>query len=77
MCRSRVLCNARKRTQDTYREKEGGLPRCFWIRDLSTLQGGYVRATNCLYYYLYLSHDIAYTIVMIRADFQRCMESVS
>ena len=25
-CRSRVLCNARKRTQDTYREREGACP---------------------------------------------------
>ena len=32
---------ARKRTQDTYREREGGLPLCFWIRALSTQQGGY------------------------------------
>ena len=40
-----VLCNARKRTQDTYREREGSLPRCFWIRALSTQQGGYVRYT--------------------------------
>ena len=41
-----MLCNARKTTQDTYREREGGLPRCFWIR---AKQGGYVRATNRLY----------------------------
>ena len=47
-------CNARKRTQGTYREREGGLPRCFWIRALSTQQGGYVRATNFLYYFYYL-----------------------
>ena len=50
----RVLCDARKRTQDTYREREGGLPRCFLIRALSTQQGGYVRATNLLYYVLLL-----------------------
>ena len=51
---SRVLCNTRKRTQDTnYREREGGLPRCFWIRALSTQQGGYMRATNIMYYYYY------------------------
>ena len=25
-CRSRALCNARKRTQNTYREKEGACP---------------------------------------------------
>ena len=31
--------------------KSRGLPRCFWIRALSTQQGGYVRATNLLYYY--------------------------
>ena len=40
-----MLCNARKRTQDTYRERAGGLPRC---RALSTQQGGYVRATNLI-----------------------------
>ena len=45
-----MLCNARKRTQDTYFSwKRRGLPRCFWIHDLSTQQGGYVRATNLLY----------------------------
>ena len=34
--------------------KEKGLaPRCFWIRALSTQQGGYVRATHLLYYYYY------------------------
>ena len=27
------------------------MPRCFWIRALSTQQGGYVRTTNLLYYY--------------------------
>ena len=43
-----MLCNARKRTQDTYREREGGLPRYIWIRALSTQQGGYVRATNLI-----------------------------
>ena len=42
-----------KTTQDTYREREGAWPRCFWIRALSTQQGGYVRATNLLYYYYY------------------------
>ncbi len=31
-----------------------GLPRCFWIRALSTQQGGYVHATNLLYYYYHL-----------------------
>ena len=31
----------------TYREREG-LPLCFWIRALSTQQGGYVRATNLI-----------------------------
>ena len=38
-----VLCNARKRTQDTYREREGTCPGA-----LSTQQGGYVRATNLI-----------------------------
>ena len=33
--------------------KEKGFPRYFWIRALSTQQGGYVRATNLLYYYYY------------------------
>ena len=43
-----------KITHNTYREREGGLPQCFWIRALSTQhQGGYVRATNLLYYYYY------------------------
>ena len=59
-CRSRVLCNACKRTQDTYRKREGGLPRCFWIRTLSTRQGGYVRATNLLYYYCYFCRPVKY-----------------
>ena len=27
------------------------VPRCFWIRALSTQQGGYMHATNLLYYY--------------------------
>ena len=31
----------------------GGFPRCFWIRALSTQQGGYVHATNLLYCYYY------------------------
>ena len=35
-------------------KEEGVLPRCFWIRALSTQQGGYVHATNILYYYYYL-----------------------
>ena len=35
------------------REREGGLPRCFWIHALSTQQCGYVRAINLLYYYYY------------------------
>ena len=47
-----------KRTLDTYREREGGLPRCFWIRALSTQQGGYVRATNLLYYYYNKMHHV-------------------
>ena len=46
--------NARKITQDIYREREGGLPRCFWIRALSTQQGGYVRSTNLLLFYSYM-----------------------
>ena len=28
--------------------KRRGLPLCFWIRALSTQQGGYVRATNLI-----------------------------
>ena len=35
------------------KEKGLALPRCFWIRALSTQQGGYVRVTNLLYYYYY------------------------
>ena len=31
--------------------KEKGLARCFWIRTLSTQQGGYVHATNILIHY--------------------------
>ena len=29
-------------------KEKGGLPRCFWIRALSTQQGGYVRVTNLI-----------------------------
>ena len=48
-----MLCNARKKNPGHLSWKRRGLPRCFWIRTLSTQQGGYVHATNLLYYYYY------------------------
>ena len=47
-----VCCVMHVKEPRTLIVKEKGviLPRCFWIRTLSTQQGGYVRATNLLYY---------------------------
>ena len=48
-----VCCVMHVKEPRTLIVKEQGLARCFWIRALSTQQGGYVRATNLLYYYYY------------------------
>ena len=37
--------------QNTYREREGACPGVSGFNALSTQKGGYVRATNLLYYY--------------------------
>ena len=44
-----VCCVMHVKEHKTLIVKEKGLPRCFWIRALSTQQGGYVRTTNLLY----------------------------
>ena len=41
-----VCCVMHVKEPRTLIVKRRGLPRCFWIRALSTQQGGYVRATN-------------------------------
>ena len=46
-----VCCVMHVKEPRTLIVKEKGLHQCFWIRALSTQQGGYVRATNLLYYY--------------------------
>ena len=46
-----VCCVMHVKEPRTLIVKEKGLPRCFWIRTLSTQQGGYVRAINLMYYY--------------------------
>ena len=44
-----VNCMATERErEEKEKRKRRGLPRCFWIRALSTQQGGYVRATNLI-----------------------------
>ena len=52
------LCNARKRTQDTYHEREGACPGVSGFCALSTQQGGYVRAYKSSVLLLLLSREM-------------------